>query len=150
MIRVGALHRFLARAETPRHRLIVLDEGPVFVLGWMQVFGAGRFAGSASYQRWARRTLVAWAALLDVVVLLDAPDLVLADRIRSRAKPHWVKDQSDPEIAAFAARFRAVFAAVISDVTAVNGTKHLTVSAELERPETLAWRVLQCVEPLLP
>src|SRR5206468_4241144 len=65
MIRLAALQRFLARAATPRHRLIVLDEGPVFVLSWLQVFGAGRFARGASYQRWARRTLVAWAALLD-------------------------------------------------------------------------------------
>jgi len=149
MLRLAALKRLLARPATSRYRLIVLDEGPVFVLGWLQVFGAGRFAGSASYQRWARRTLVAWAALLDVVVLLDAPDPVLAYRIRSRAKPHWVKDQSDQEIAAFAARFRAAFASAISDVIAVNGTKHLTVPAELERPEALAARVLQSVEALL-
>ena len=150
MLRLAALKRLLAQAATSRYRLIVLDEGPVFVLGWLQVFGAGRFARSASYQRWARRTVVAWAALLDVVVLLDAPDPVLAHRIRSRAKPHWVKDQSDQEIAAFAARFRAAFASAIADVIAVNGTKHLTVPAELERPEALAARVLQSVEALVP
>ena len=149
MIRLAALQRFLARAATPRHRLIVLDEGPVFVLSWLQVFGAGRFARGASYQRWARRTLVAWAALLDLVVVLDAPDPVLTHRIRSRAKPHWGKDQSDQEIAAFIASCRAAFASVLADLTTVNGTKQLTVRAEFERPEAVATRVLQSVELLL-
>jgi len=119
------------------------------VLSWLQVFGAGRFADSASYQRWARRTLVAWAALLDVVVLLDAPDSVLVHRIRSRAKPHGIKHESDQEIAAFAERFRAAFASVISAVTDINGTKQLTVPAELERPDALAARVLRGVAALL-
>ena len=143
MIRLGALRRFLAQAATPDQRLIVLDEGPVFALSWLQVFGDERLAGSAAYQRWVRRTLAAWASVLDVIVRLDAPDPVLAQRIRSRVKPHMVKDQSDQEIAAFAARFRAAFAAVIAAVTSLNGTRQLTVSAEPARPEDLAARVLQ-------
>ncbi len=143
MIRLGALRRFLARAATPRQRLVVLDEGPVFALSWLQVFGGERLAGSAAYQRWVRRTLAAWAGVLDVIVRLDAPDPVLAQRIRSREKPHMVKHQSDQEIAAFAARFRTAFVAVISAVTSLNGTRQLTVSAEPARPEDLAARVLQ-------
>ena len=143
MIRLGALRRFLARAATPRQRLIVLDEGPVFALSWLQVFGGERLAGSAAYQRWVRRTLAAWAGVLDVIVRLDAPDPVLAQRIRSREKPHMVKHLSDQEIAAFAARFRAAFAAVIAAVTSLNGTRQLTVSAEPAHPEDLAARVLQ-------
>ena len=143
MIRLGALRRFLVRAATPRQRLIVLDEGPVFALSWLQVFGGERLAGSAAYQRWVRRTLAAWAGVLDVIVRLDAPDPVLAQRIRSREKPHMVKHQSDQEIAAFAARFRAAFAAVIAAVTSLNGTRQLTVSAEPAHPEDLAARVLQ-------
>ena len=54
-----------------------------------------------------------------------------------------VKHQSDQEIAAFAARFRAAFAAVIAAVTSLNGTQQLTVSAEPAHPEDLAARVLQ-------
>src|SRR5207245_41907 len=72
MIRLGALRRFLARAATPRQRLIVLDEGPVFALSWLQVFGGERLAGNAAYQRWVRRTLAAWAGVLDVIARHDA------------------------------------------------------------------------------
>jgi len=41
------------------------------------------------------------------------------------------------------ARFRAAFASVISAVTGLNGTKHLTVRADLETPHQLAARVRQ-------
>jgi hypothetical protein len=54
-----------------------------------------------------------------------------------------VKDRSDEEITAFVARFRAAFASVISAVTGLNGTKHLTVRADLETPHQLAARVRQ-------
>src|SRR5687768_11098078 len=36
MIRLDALWRVL-RGETARHRLILLDEGPVFALGWLDL-----------------------------------------------------------------------------------------------------------------
>src|SRR5207253_8094260 len=97
-------------------RLVVLDEGPVFALAWLQVFGAERLLRSTAYKRWVQRTLADWARVLDAVVLVDAPDPVLSQRIRARVKPHLVKDQSDQQITAFAARFRAAFASVIPAV----------------------------------
>jgi thymidylate kinase len=144
MIRLGALGRVLPGAAQGR-RLVVLDEGPLFALTWLQVFGAERLLRSATYERWVNRTLAAWAHLLDAVVLVDAPDPVLSQRIRSRVKPHMVKDQTDQQISAFAARFRAAFASVIPALTRLNGTQQLTVQTDLETPQELAARVLQAV-----
>ncbi len=142
MIRLSALGRVLPRAAQGRS-LVVLDEGPVFALAWLQVFGAERLLRSAAYEHWVHRTLAAWAHVIDAVVVVDAPDPVLSQRIRTRVKPHMVKDRSDEEITAFVARFRAAFASVISAVTGLNGTKHLTVRADLETPHQLAARVRQ-------
>jgi thymidylate kinase len=144
MIRLAALGRVLPGAAQGR-RLVVLDEGPLFALTWLQVFGAERLLRSAAYERWVGRTLAWWAHALDAVVLVDAPDPVLSQRIRSRVKPHMVKHQSDEQISAFAARFRAEFAAVIPALTRLNGTKQLTVQTDLETPQELAARVLQAV-----
>ncbi|HYU38003.1 MAG TPA: hypothetical protein VEL29_08705, partial [Gemmatimonadales bacterium] len=66
-------------------------------------------------------------------------------RIRARVKPHMVKDQSDQQITAFAARFRTAFASVIPAVTGLNGTMQVSVRADLETPHELAARVLQAV-----
>jgi thymidylate kinase len=148
MIRLGALRRFVARAASRSSRLIVLDEGPVFALSWLRVFGANRLLRSAAYERWVYRTLTAWAPVTDVVALLDAPDSVLAQRIRSRAKPHMVKHQSDQQIAAFTARFRAAFASTIAAVTRLNGTRRISLRADLESPDAMAARVLQTIQGL--
>jgi PST family polysaccharide transporter len=148
MIRLGALHQLLSHGAAQRHRLIVLDEGPAFVLSWLRVFGAARLLRSAAYERWVQRTLIAWVRVLDVVVSLDAPDPVLAQRIRSRAKPHVIRHQSDQQIAAFTARFRTAFAAVIPAITSLNGTKHVTLPAEAQDPQAVAAHVLQGIEGL--
>jgi O-antigen/teichoic acid export membrane protein/thymidylate kinase len=150
MIRLTALRRVLPRLAARRYRLIILDEGPVFALSWLRVFGDERLLRSGAYQRWVQRTLALWARCIDVVALMDAPDGVLSQRIRARVKPHMVKHQSDREIAAFAARFRAAFAAVIPGVTALNGTKQFTVRADLDQPQQLAGQVLQAVEEAHP
>ena len=146
MIRLGALHRLLSQAAARRHRLIVLDEGPAFVLSWLRVFGRARLLRSAAYERWEQRSFTEWVRVLDVIVLLDAPDSVLAQRIRSRAKPHMVRDQSDEQIAAFTARFRTAFASVIPAITSLNGTKQLTLPLGGEDPDGLAARVFRDLE----
>ena len=144
MIRLTTLGRVLPRLARGR-RLVVLDEGPVFALAWLRVFGAERLLRSAAYERWVQRMLASWARMIDVVVLVDAPDPVLSQRIRARVKPHMVKDQSDQQITAFAARFRTAFASVIPAVTGLNGTMQVSVRADLETPHELAARVLQAV-----
>jgi thymidylate kinase len=146
MIRLGALHRLLSQAAARRHRLIVLDEGPAFVLSWLRVFGRARLLRNAAYERWEQRSFTEWVRVLDVIVLLDAPDAVVAQRIRSRAKPHMIKHESDEQIAAFTARFRTAFAAVIPAITSLNGTKQLTLPVGGEDPDALAVRVFRDLE----
>lgn len=115
MIRVGALRRCVERASQT-HRIIILDEGPVFALSWLDVFFVR--TGHPGFAGWRRRTLADWAALLDVVILLDASDPELAHRIRTRAKPHPVKGEPDAKIYGFAAGFRRAFERVIADLVA--------------------------------
>jgi len=87
IIRLRTLHRLLQRQRAAGTRLVLLDEGPVFALAWLQVYGRDRLR-NAAMAAWWRDTAREWARALDVVVLLDAPDAVLASRVRERAKPH--------------------------------------------------------------
>lgn len=124
MTRLEALRNVVARAARC-HSLVILDEGPVFALSWLDLFFA-RSPHHRAYSAWRRRTLSDWAALLDMVVLLDATDPSLARRIRARAKPHPVKDLSDAEIYSFTAGFRRAFERVVSDLV---DTGHLAVAS---------------------
>jgi thymidylate kinase len=122
MIRLGALRR-VVRDEARKHRVILLDEGPVFALSWLDFFFARNGDRAVS---WRRRAVADWASLLDVVVFIDASDSTLAQRIRTREKDHMVKDSSDEEIYGFAAGFRKAFDRVIAEIARAG---HLVVDA---------------------
>ena len=99
---------------------MLLDEGPVYTLSWLQVIGHARFRGSPPVAVW-RRTLERWARSLDAIVILDAPDSVLSDRIRKRQKPHLVKDSPVWEVSAFATAYRLALEGVLVNLKAMHG-----------------------------
>jgi nicotinamide riboside kinase len=113
MIRLGAL-RSVVEDEAARHRILILDEGPVFALSWLDMFFSRN--GDHVPASWRRRVIAEWATLLDVVVFIDASDMTLADRIRTREKPHMVKELPDAEIFGFAAGFRRAFERAIGEL----------------------------------
>ena len=49
-------------------------------------------------------------------MFIDASDITLADRIRTRDKPHTVKDLPDAEIFGFSAGFRRAFERAIGEL----------------------------------
>ena len=122
MVRLGALRR-VVDDEARKHRVIILDEGPVFALSWIDFYFARNGDRAPA---WRRRAIADWALLLDVVVFIDASDSTLAQRIRTREKDHLVKDRSDDEIYGFAAGFRKAFDRVIAEISRAG---HLVVDA---------------------
>jgi thymidylate kinase len=114
MIRLGALRHALDRSLHNGVRLVVLDEGPVFALSWLDVFHP-RYDDPV-WNQWRARMLQHWAQRLDVVVRVDDDDDVLAHRIRTRAKAHPVKHSPDQEIFRFLRRFRKAFDRVIAEL----------------------------------
>jgi nicotinamide riboside kinase len=114
MIRLGAL-RSVVEDEASRHRVIILDEGPVFALSWLEVFFSRN--GDRVPASWRRRVIAEWATLLDVVVFIDASDITLASRIRTREKDHMVKDLPDEEIFGFSAGFRRAFERAVGELS---------------------------------
>ncbi len=145
IIRLRTLHQFLERRRAQRVPLVVLDEGPVFALCWLRLFGHEGVRGDA-LARWWQRAFREWAAALDVVVLLDAPDPVLAERIRTRHKAHRVKDKTDREIAAFTAAYRRAFGGVISAIAAENDLRLVALESDTEPVDRTAERLLDILE----
>jgi hypothetical protein len=119
MIRLDALRHAVrperGAARGKRKHIIMLDEGPVFGIGWLDVAFAER--GVEAPVRWRRRVVRRWAELLDSVVLLDAGDRVLASRIRTRFKRHRMKRSSDAALRRFAGVFRKAYDAVIAELS---------------------------------
>ena len=102
-------------------RITVLDQGPLFMLVALREFGSWA-TKDVAWIRWREQALEQWAEMLDLIIWLDAPNQVLARRIRNRAKWHHVKTRPDAEIIDFLVRYRAEYQRVLSSLEARGAT----------------------------
>lgn len=93
----------------------VMDLGPIFRLVFLKEFGS-ELTKSQSFNSWYQHQISQWRTLIDLVVLLDAPDEVLQQRIDQREKDHVAKAQSLKKNADFFRRYRAAYQGTIADI----------------------------------
>ena len=146
IVRLNALRLFVRR-RVGGASVVVLDEGPVFALSWLRVFGHPRIQ-NGRLEPWWHRTLADWAGVLDRVVMLDAPEPVLVSRIRGRQKPHDIfRQMTDAQILDLIARYRTAFDGVLAALTAGGRPELLTFAAADGSTERLGDAVLAPLGP---
>lgn len=99
-----------------RNQLIVLDQGPVYLLTELSEFGPEFLRCDAADNFW-RRLHSRWADTLDAIIWLEAADADLLNRIRTREKEHVVKHKSDQATLAFLNLYRRAYERVILKLT---------------------------------
>lgn len=105
-------HRALTR-RGPARGVVILDQGPVFMLAELLFFREPQIVKLMRGARW-KRTLERWRSLLGGIVWLDASDPILAERIDSREKGHLIKGAAPAEARDFLERSRASLDQAIS------------------------------------
>lgn len=104
----------LLRKETNiEKKVIVLDQGPLYLLAEMRLFGPEYLRQKAAEKFW-RDLYCRWKAALYMVVWLDAPNDVLLERIRTRQQEHIVKSQPATVVYDFLDRYRAEYESILS------------------------------------
>jgi len=142
IVRLNALRLFVRR-RVDGARVVVLDEGPVFALSWLRVFGHPRLQNGRA-EPWWRATYAVWAVLLDRLVLLDAPEPVLTSRIRGRHKPADVfRQMADGEIRDLVARYRIAFERVLGGLARAGGPPPVMLATTETTPGRLGDAVLE-------
>ena len=137
MVHLGALHHLVPRPAT-RHSVTLFDQGPVFMLTRLHGCAIHELA-SVRVQRWWAMQLARWASTVDTVIRLDAPDTVLMERIRTRAKWHVTKGQSESDAREFLRAVRKTSDVILSRLSgggvrvAEFDTSQLDVPALAER-----------------
>ena len=139
IVRLSTLHRSLAQ-QRPAEQLMIFDEGPIFALAWLRGFGHERLR-SPSFDWWWQGTLKQWSRVVDAVVVLDAPDSVLAQRIRARPEWHEVKHSPDGYIVGWMERFRAALDWVLAGMLEHGRPLVVRIRTEQEDAESLSQRV---------
>jgi hypothetical protein len=150
LVRFDALYHVVRHAVARGVPIVLLDEGPVFALSCIRVH-CERSPGSSRFAVLWRRALAQWTQILDAVVVLDAPDALLVERIRTRERPHTVKHKAPDDIYTFLARYRAAITEALATVGVANGTRRIDCSTAAEAPDHMAGRILSALaaEPSL-
>jgi hypothetical protein len=126
-----------ARRQRPTNAVTtVLDHGPVYRLARLREFGPA-VTGSRRFQRWWRASLEGWMGALDLVVLLEAPDVTLLGRAKERGHWYLSADHRDEEKAEFLARFRRAFAQTL-EARAADMPRVLHVRSDQHTPDEIA------------
>jgi hypothetical protein len=110
----------LQRAIKKNSQVIVLDQGPVYLLAEMREFGP-EYLKSEDAEKFWRELYCQWAATLDMIVWLDAADIYLLERIRTRDDDHVVKNEAAPIVFEFLERYRRAYDYVLSKLESCTG-----------------------------
>lgn len=143
LVRLRALHQWLGRHADTLPTVLALDEGPVFVRAWLSLLGHPRLRNGTSIAWWDLAAAL-WPSPLDLVVVLEADDRVLANRIRGREKPHAFKQRPDEVITRFVGDFRDAYERVLA--TGRTAGRTLRLSTTEQTPETVADRIWQATQ----
>jgi thymidylate kinase len=103
--------------ELKNNKIIILDQGPVYLLAEISEFGPEFLKRQEAEKLW-RDLYFQWADKLDAIVWLDAPNADLLKRIRSRIKRHVVKNESVETTFEFLAGFRKAYEQIICTLSA--------------------------------
>jgi hypothetical protein len=141
IVRLHTLSWWLSLESSKGYKTLPLEEGAVYVLAWLHAFGHDG-ARSRCMEQWWRAALQQWATRLDVIIWLDAPDAVLAQRIRTRNGTHPYASWPDPPLYEFFARWRAGYQYVVSQLAEAGGPKVMTFATDQEPPDRIADRIL--------
>jgi thymidylate kinase len=138
--------RSLGRRASEADTIVVLDQGPVYLLTELCAFGS-ECLNSRSMDAWWNSMFSQWAATLDMVVWLDAADAILAERIHTRPRWHLMKGRPDQEAFEFLARYRKAYKQVLAKLTAnANGPSQLCLDTSQESINEIIHRILVALD----
>ena len=101
---------------------VILDHGPVFKLATLREFGPTKLR-QPRFDDWWQTMYDRWGETLDMLIWLDAPDSILAERINSRGQSHIVKGKSKPDVTDFLSRSRKALTHTIEKTISSPGPK---------------------------
>jgi deoxyadenosine/deoxycytidine kinase len=103
----GWPHR-LKMEKRKSDKVIILDQGPVYLLAETNELGPACLKSSTAERFW-QRTYQRWATTLDVVIWLDTDNSLLFERIQTRTKGHAVKNEPAQTAYKFLESYRAAY-----------------------------------------
>lgn len=106
----------LIRSSNGTSRALVIDQGPVFLITSLYCFGPS-WMRSPEVEKFWQAVFAKWAKALDMIVLLDASNECLYQRIISRSKSHIMKDEESAAVFDFLDQWRAGYNEILEKLS---------------------------------
>jgi thymidylate kinase len=147
MAYLRAWHEPARRLTVDDGRLVVMDQGPLYRLAFLQAFAPPTITGSSAFREWWESSCAQWTATLGILIYLDAPDAILIQRVRERDRFHAFKKRSEPDVRVFLARYRQAFEDLIRRFEApAGGAVVLRLDSERGSLDGIVNQVLEALE----
>lgn len=139
--------RWLTRNPAYRTGVTVIDQGPVYGLARLG-HADPPVAGTEPSSDWWASTTTSWAAALDAIIWVDAPNEVLWDRVNTRVQGHEIKGESRAAGMAFIDSYRASYEHVLLSMAGPTGPAVLRYDTSTQSAQEIASDVLKRLEQL--
>ena len=139
----------LCREGRDDGKTIILDQGPVYLMAEVRLFGP-EYLKQKDAERFWEKLYHRWETALSTIVCLDAADAILMDRIRVREQEHVVKTETADVMCDFLNKYRMEYKSLLSNFTAGwPGLRILQFDTGIQQPHVIAEQLLhelQCGE----
>lgn len=98
----------LRRNRRADDKIVILDQGPIYLLAEQKIFGPDWLRILDSVSTW-QKMYHNWATTLDLLIWLDTDNDRLMQRINSRDKEHIVKNEPADRVFAFMNMYRTAY-----------------------------------------
>jgi adenylate kinase family enzyme len=145
MVRLQTQAELLAPERTRGAALILLDQGPVYMLSILQrALRHPEVAGnSPAFEDYWQRTIEGWSSRLDMIVELEADDEVLYRRIVSRGSPHPASRMTPDQATRFFERSRRSRRSILGALGCGGGTPRLIrIRTDRAEPDEIVERIV--------
>lgn len=133
---------------TSNGTIILLDQGPIFKLATLNAFGPDNLM-TQRFETWWQKMYKQWSSILDIIILLNAPDNVLKERINNREKRHMFKNSTEKELFRFLADYRVSYEYIIDNMRFDGKPKLLQFNTNQASIEQIVNEVLVTINLIL-
>jgi hypothetical protein len=133
----------LRRTARPE-QIVLLDQGPLYKLATLRGFGPAWLHGEAMVG-WRRGLYRQWGDMLSLVVDLDAPEAVLAERIHTREKGHVMKGQPAAAVSRYLDTYRGAFEQELAGLAACGPLVRLAFDTSRVAADAIAAEILAAI-----
>lgn len=146
MALLNGWHNILQAQVKKSENIIVIDQGPISMMAYLQIWGSSCFSSSHASQWWDQ-IFKKWIRTLDIVVRLYAPYDTLITRINHRSQPHHLKAKSDQVAIEFLENYRRIYEQILTIFSSQNANLDIfRIDSSIHTPQVLAACVLDEIQ----